>query len=94
MRFMFLLTHIMRYEERYFHFGKNCRTSLREKCPYSEFFWSVFSRVRTEYGEIWSKKYGKNTTDSQEVEGEKRNTKNQTPTKSHSTSAVGHTPPQ
>ena len=23
-----------------------------EKCPYSEFFWSVFSRIRTEYGEI------------------------------------------
>ena len=21
--------------------------SLREKCPYSEFFWSVFSRIRT-----------------------------------------------
>ena len=26
--------------------------SLREKCPYSELFWSVFSRIRTEYGEI------------------------------------------
>ena len=25
--------------------------SLREKCPYSDFFWSVFSRIRTEYGE-------------------------------------------
>ena len=25
---------------------------LREKCLYSEFFWSVFSRIRTEYGEI------------------------------------------
>ena len=23
---------------------------LREKCPYSEFFWPVFSRIRTEYG--------------------------------------------
>ena len=22
------------------------------KCPYSEFFWSVFSRIVTEYGEI------------------------------------------
>ena len=22
---------------------------LREKCPYSELFWSVFSRIRTEY---------------------------------------------
>ena len=24
--------------------------TLREKCPYSKFFWSVFSRIRTEYG--------------------------------------------
>ena len=23
--------------------------ALREKCPYSEFFWSVFSRIWTEY---------------------------------------------
>ena len=28
--------------------------SLHRKCPYSELFWSVFSRMRTEYGEIWS----------------------------------------
>ena len=28
------------------------KPSLREKCPYSEFFWSVFLRIRTEYGEI------------------------------------------
>ena len=27
---------------------------LREKCPYSEFFCSVFSRIWTEYGEIRS----------------------------------------
>ena len=26
--------------------------ALREKCPYSEFFWSVFSRIRTDYREI------------------------------------------
>ena len=25
--------------------------SLREKCPYSESFWSAFSRIRNEYGE-------------------------------------------
>ena len=25
--------------------------SLRKKCPYSEFFWSIFSRIRTKYGE-------------------------------------------
>ena len=28
--------------------------SLREKCHYSEFFWSVFLRFRIEYGEIRS----------------------------------------
>ena len=30
----------------------NLLFTLREKCPYSEFFWSVLSLVRTEYGEI------------------------------------------
>ena len=30
------------------------RHTLREKCPYSEFFWSVFSRIRTEYGKTRS----------------------------------------
>ena len=28
--------------------------TLREKCPYSELFWSIFSSIRTEYGEIRS----------------------------------------
>ena len=27
-------------------------STLRKNCPYSELFWSVFSRTRTEYGEI------------------------------------------
>ena len=26
------------------------KLSLREKCLYSEFFWSVFSHIRTQYG--------------------------------------------
>ena len=26
--------------------------TLREKCPYSELFWSAFSHIWTEYGEI------------------------------------------
>ena len=26
--------------------------SLRQTCSYSEFFWSVFYRIRTEYGEM------------------------------------------
>ena len=29
---------------------KNKTLSLCERYPYSEFFWSVFSRIRTEYG--------------------------------------------
>ena len=28
------------------------KLSLHEKCPYLEFFWSVLSRIRTEYGKI------------------------------------------
>ena len=28
------------------------RNTLHEKFPYLEFFWSIFSRIRTEYGEI------------------------------------------
>ena len=26
--------------------------SLREKCPNTEFFWSIFSSIRTEYGDL------------------------------------------
>ena len=33
------------------------QAALREKCLYSELFWSVFSRIRTEYGEIRSIKF-------------------------------------
>ena len=28
--------------------------TLCKKCPYSEFFWFVFSRIRSKYGEIQS----------------------------------------
>ena len=28
------------------------RPSMRKKCLYSELFWSVFSHMQTEYGEI------------------------------------------
>ena len=39
--------------------------SLRQKCSYSEFFWSVFCRIQTEYGEmrniafysVWMREY-------------------------------------
>ena len=34
------------------NFWRKSRTStLRKKCPYSEIFWSAFSRIRNEYGE-------------------------------------------
>ena len=41
-------------------------------------------------------KYGKNTMDSQEIQGKKPDilTKSLTPTKRHSISTVGHTPPK
>ena len=39
------------------------RVLKNEKCPYSEFSWSAFSRIWTEYGEILSHRiqfeYGK-----------------------------------
>ena len=28
------------------------RLALRKKCPYLKLFWSAFSHIRTEYGEI------------------------------------------
>ena len=32
---------------------RTCQSlTLREKCPYSELFWSAFSRIQSEYGEI------------------------------------------
>ena len=31
---------------------ENRQTTLREKCQYLEIFWSVFPRIRAEYGEI------------------------------------------
>ena len=43
---------IRRFSGPYFpSFGLNTgRYSFRKKCPYQEFFWSVFSRIRTECG--------------------------------------------
>ena len=40
---------------------ENQSHSLRDTCPYSELFWSVFFRIRTEYGEIFriQSEYGK-----------------------------------
>ena len=33
---------------------KDLKNTLREKCPYSELFWSTFFRIWTDYGEIRS----------------------------------------
>ena len=30
------------------------KQTMREKCPYSELFWSLFSGIRTEFEDIWS----------------------------------------
>ena len=30
----------------------NQKHKLGEKCPYFEFFWSVFSLIRTDYGDL------------------------------------------
>ena len=38
----------------YYAERKTLKISLRKKCPYSELFWSAFSHIRTEYGEIRS----------------------------------------
>ena len=35
--------------------GHTDQKKLRKNCPYSEFFWSVFSRVRTECKDLRSK---------------------------------------
>ena len=32
------------------------KKTLRRKCSYSEFLWSVFSRIRTEYGDTLCKR--------------------------------------
>ena len=45
-------------DEKSMHSDEYLWQSLREKCPYSELFWSVFSRIETEYGEIPDTFYG------------------------------------
>ena len=46
-----------------FVYRRKCIITLQWKCPYSEFFWSIFSRILTEYGEIrtlrFQSEYGK-----------------------------------
>ena len=34
--------------------GQHLLLTLRKKCRYSELFWSAFSRIRTECGQMWS----------------------------------------
>ena len=48
---IFQVKHMIKYNQR------TCAevfSGLRKKCPYSEFFPSIFSRIRTDYGEIRS----------------------------------------
>ena len=39
---------------RWIFFLKKVKDTLREKCPHSEFFWSLYSRIRTTYREMRS----------------------------------------
>ena len=39
---------------RWIFFLKIVKDTLREKCPHSEFFWALYSRIRTEYREMRS----------------------------------------
>ena len=41
-----------KHEKQWYRTCKFQAGTLRENCPYSEFFWSEFSHIRTEYGEI------------------------------------------
>ena len=57
--YFYLFNFFYFYFEPYFHylllklyFTKITHSTMREKSPYSEFSWSVFSSIRTEYGEI------------------------------------------
>ena len=34
------------------YYRENCDIPRPKLCPYSELFWSAYSRIRTEYGEI------------------------------------------
>ena len=43
---------VMLYVLELYEFFRFLRTWLRKKYSYLEFFWSVFSRIRTEYGEM------------------------------------------
>ena len=40
-------------------YNKSSKPTLCEKCPYSEFFWSAFSHIRTDSGEIRINNAGK-----------------------------------
>ena len=35
-------------------FVKYAIITLRQKCLHSQFFWSIFSLIRNEYGEMWN----------------------------------------
>ena len=59
-RYWFLkILKIWHHSDHWIKLHQNYRISLREKSLYSEFSWSVFSHVLTEYGEIRSLNAGK-----------------------------------
>ena len=53
-QYLFYLTHLHRPVHT-MSFISVTKTSLREKCPYSEFFWSLFSCIWTEFEDLLRK---------------------------------------
>ena len=49
-----LLLDVNYFDKKLYQKCLTMKLSLRKKWPYSELFWSVFSHIRTEYGEIRS----------------------------------------
>ena len=54
-------------------FRKLSNISLGENCPYLEFFWSAFSRIRIEYGEILDKVRTRKTLNTATFYAERKN---------------------
>ena len=49
---IFFDLHYLFYSINSYSINSDLLLSLRKKCPYLELFWSVFSRIRTKYGDI------------------------------------------
>ena len=51
LRYFYTSIHITKFQ--YCHYDyRTQRRTLHKNCPYSELFWSIFSRIQSEYGKI------------------------------------------